>query len=202
MKLARAETAAQAMRALRASIDTYSAVSDATWRALGAICRVEDVPRGHILYPAGAIPTSFAFVYRGLFRVYVMDDKGNEYNKNFFDEGKYPGPMVALLTATRSEATIEALEDATVVSIDFRGYRRLLSASDDLKMYHIRYLEQNWLLAKDSREIALVQDDATRRYLAFLDNHGAIAGRIPQYHIASHLGITPTQLSRIRKTLE
>lgn len=190
-----------ALGALKASIDAYSAVSEDTWGALEAICRVREISRGHVLYPAGAVPDSFAFVYRGLFRVYVTDPKGNEYNKNFFDEGKYPGAMAALLTGSKSAASIEALENSIVVMIDFQRYRKLLLDRDDLKMYQIRYLEKNWLLAKDSREIEIVQEDATQRYLRFMDEHGAIATRIPQYHIASHLGITPTQLSRIRKTL-
>ncbi len=190
-----------AFRALRKSVSSYHPVSDVTWQALCDICRVREIPRGHILYRCGEVPASFAFVYRGLFRVYVTDDKGNEYNKNFFDEGKYPGAMTALLTDSPSTASIEALEDATIITIAFKPYRELLAESNDLKMYHIRYLEQNWLLAKDAREIEIVQRDATQRYLHFMDEHGSIATRIPQYHVASHLGITPTQLSRIRKSL-
>jgi CRP-like cAMP-binding protein len=190
-----------ALSALRESIESYAPVSDETWSALQAICRVKQVSRGHILYPAGEVPDSFAFVYLGLFRVYVTDEKGNEYNKNFFDEGKYPGAMTALLTGSPSLTTIEALEDSSVITIDFKRYRKLLAKRHDLKMYQIHYLERNWLLVKDSREIEIVQNDATRRYLRFMEEHGTIATRIPQYHIASHLGITPTQLSRIRKNL-
>ena len=190
-----------AFSALRESIESYAPVSDETWSDLRAICRLKQVPRGHILYSAGEVPDSFAFVYRGLFRVYVTDEKGKEYNKNFFDEGKYPGAMTALLTGSPSLTTIEALEDSSVITIDFKRYRKLLEKRHDLKMYQIHYLERNWLLVKDSREIEIVQNDATRRYLRFMEEHGTIAARIPQYHIASHLGITPTQLSRIRKIL-
>ena len=190
-----------AFKALHENIESYSPISEETWNAFRAICRVKEVPCGHILYSAGEVPNSFAFVYLGLLRAYVTDEKGNEYNKAFFDEGKYPGAMTALLTDSPSVMTIEALEDSIVVTIDFRRYRKLLEEQHDLKMYQIQYLERNWLLAKDSREIEIVQDDATRRYLRFMKEHGAIANRIPQYHIASHLGITPTQLSRIRKTL-
>lgn len=191
-----------ALGALRESIESYAPVHDDTWRAFQALCRVEQVPRHHVLYPAGVVPESFAFVFRGLFRVYVTDEKGNEYNKNFFDEGKYPGAMAALHTGSPSVTTIEALEDSTVVIIDFKRYRQLLAERHDLKMYQIHYLEKNWLLAKDSREIEIVQEDATQRYLRFMEEHGTIAARIPQYHIASHLGVTPTQLSRIRRNLE
>ncbi|WGL15018.1 hypothetical protein PVT68_09520 [Microbulbifer bruguierae] len=44
-----------------------------------------------------------------------------------------------------------------------------------------------------------MQEDAGARYQQFLRDFPKLAARLPQYHIASHLGITPTQLSRIRK---
>jgi hypothetical protein len=100
-----------------------------------------------------------------------------------------------------STLTFEAVEDALIIEIDFSAYRKLMIAKDDLKLFQIYYLEKNWLLAKDAREIEIVQDDATTRYLHFIEQYPNLVERLPQYHIASHLGITPTQLSRIRKKL-
>jgi len=42
------------------------------------------VAKGEILYSIGSNPTSFAFIHTGLMRAYVIDENGNEYNKNFF----------------------------------------------------------------------------------------------------------------------
>ena len=88
-----------------------------------------------------------------------------------------------------------------LIEIDFAAYRKLMLEKDDLKLFQIYYLEKNWLMAKDAREIEIVQEDATVRYQRFLIEHSSLVERLPQYHIASHLGITPTQLSRIRKKL-
>jgi hypothetical protein len=93
------------------------------------------------------------------------------------------------------------LEESLIFEIDFACYRQLLLEKDDLKLFQIRYLEKNWLLAKDAREIEIVQEDATTRYLRFIEEYPNLVDRLPQYHIASHLGVTPTQLSRIRKKL-
>ncbi len=70
-------------------------------------------------FPAGELPTSFSFVHSGLFRVFITDDNGNEYNKNFFDAGSFPGSMVALLTSTPSQFTVESLEPSSIITIDF-----------------------------------------------------------------------------------
>jgi hypothetical protein len=46
-----------------------------------------------------------------------------------------------------------------------------------------------------------VQEDASQRYVRFIQDYPFLVERLPQHHIASHLGITPTQLSRIRKKI-
>ncbi|WP_308364908.1 MULTISPECIES: Crp/Fnr family transcriptional regulator [unclassified Microbulbifer] len=190
-----------AFSALRNALSSYYPLSEETWSAFKAICKYREPQKSEILYLAGEVPATFSFVYSGLFRVFTVDNKGNEYNKNFFDEGKFPGAMTALLKSEPSEFTIEALEDSAIIEIHFQRFRQLLLERDDLKMFQIHYLERNWLLAKDAREVEIVQEDAAQRYRRFLREFPTLAGRLPQYHIASHLGITPTQLSRVRKNL-
>ncbi len=188
-------------KAFKHSLDAYTPISDITWQALKAATQQKRLAKHQVLYPAGDIPSTFAWVFSGLVRGYVCDDKGNEYNKRFFDEGKFPGAMSALLTNTPSKLGFDTLEETILLEIDFLAYRRLLLKSDDLKLFQIYYLEKNWLLDKDEREITLVQQDASVRYQLFLDEFPNLVERLPQYHVASHLGITPTQLSRIRKKL-
>lgn len=55
------------------------------------------------------------------------------------------------------------------------------------------------LVRKVERISLLVSQDATTRYLEFLENYPGLANRIPLSDIASYLGITQQSLSRIRK---
>ena len=187
--------------ALRNSLASYAPISDETWEAFRGISKFRSLAKHTLLYRAGNMPQSYAYVYQGLIRCFVCDENGKEYNKNFFDEGMFPGSMTALLTSCPSVLAFETIEDSLLIEIDFLAYRKLMIEKSDLKLFQIYYLEKNWLLAKDSREIEIVQDDATARYLRFIDERPSLVNRLAQYHIASHLGITPTQLSRIRKNL-
>lgn len=190
-----------AFQALKASLDQYHPLSDISWNALCQISECRSVPKQYLLYRSGEIPRTFSYVISGLFRAFVTTNDGKEYNKIFFNEGMFPGAMTSLLTESPSTIAIESLEASEIISIDFHRYRKLLMKMDDVKLFHIFYLEKNWLLEKDAREIALVQDDATQRYQYFIKTHPNLMSRVQQYHIASHLGVTPTQLSRIRKNL-
>ena len=187
--------------ALRVSLESYAAISDETWQAFMRISKFRSLPKNTLLYNTGTIPQSYAYVYQGLIRCFACNENGKEYNKIFFDEGMFPGSMTALLNSSPSMLGFETIEDTLIIEIDFLAYRKLMIEKNDLKLFQIYYLEKNWLLAKDSREIEIVQEDATARYLRFIDESPKLARRLAQYHIASHLGITATQLSRIRKNL-
>jgi len=61
-----------------------------------------------------------------------------------------------------------------------------------------RIIAERKFAIKEKREIELVTIEATGRYEIFKKEHPNLENLINQYHIASYLGITPTQLSRIR----
>ncbi|MCE0558370.1 MULTISPECIES: Crp/Fnr family transcriptional regulator [unclassified Motilimonas] len=190
-----------ALAALKQALNQYHKLEETTWQAMQNIVRLSRLNKGQVLYEAGVTPSTFAFVYQGLVRAYALDEKGVEYNKKFFIEGEFPGSMSALLTKAPSQVTIAALEPSLIIEIDFAAYRKLLARHHDLALLQIAYLEKNWLLEKDAREIELVLTDASQRYQRFLTEHSQLAARLTQYQIASHLGVTPTQLSRIRKQI-
>ncbi len=184
---------------MRKTMNSYLAISDTTWNELKDICTFINVQKNDYICRFNEYPNAFYFVSTGLFRIYILNEKGNEYNKNFFTENTFPGSMAALLKKETSDFEIQALEDSQILHIDFNKYRELLLKHDDLKMFQICYLENNWLISKDAREVDIVQKDAQERYDDFLKNSPKLNTRLTQYHIASHLGITATQLSRIRK---
>ncbi len=184
---------------LKSVLDGYYPLCLNTWQAFMKICTPLCIDKHDYICRANELQKHFFFVTAGLLRVYTIDEKGVEYNKTFFEEGTFPGSMVALLKDEPSSFEIQALEKCELICIDFKQYRELLLAYDDLKLFHINYLERNWLMKTEAKEIAMIQEDASSRYDRFLEDYPTLGNRLAQYHIASHLGITPTQLSRIRK---
>lgn len=89
-----------------------------------------------------------------------------------------------------------------MITFDYTEYKKLIYKHDDLKNFYIAYLEKQWIIEKEQREISIVTETASTRYLKLLAKSPDIDKRVPLRDIASHLGITPTQLSRIRKELK
>jgi CRP-like cAMP-binding protein len=182
-------------------INSYSDISTETWNHFKNISNYIEIKKNDYICRINEVQNSFFFVNQGLLRASAINEKGVQYNKTFFIEGMFPGSMVALLTNGLSELEIQALEDCQLIQIDFKKYRDLLKRSEDLKLFQISYLEQNWLIKMESKDISFVQKDAQERYEDFVKDFPDLESRLTQYHIASHLGITPTQLSRIRKKI-
>lgn len=189
------------LQALRAAMEDYSPLSERSFHELSLICRHTTIDAGSDLYPVGIVPRSFAFVESGLLRATFLDSQGVAYDKIFFELGSFPGSMVALLTGKPSHFNVQAIEVSSVLEIDFQRFRALLERHHDLALFQVRYLERNWVINKEAREVSLATSDATKRYEEFLTQHPGLAARLPQFMVASHLGITPTQLSRIRAKL-
>ena len=110
------------------------------------------------------------------------------------------GSKDSLLRRIASDFSLAALEKSVLINLNYKKYKELISKNDDLKNFYIAYLEKNWVIEKEQREISLVMENATERYQALLQKYPNILQRVPQLHIASHLGITPTQL-RDRKSV-
>ena len=187
---------------LKLKFESYSQISAESWSLIESIIKFKEIEKDEILLKNGQIAKNIHFVCKGAIRAYVTDYDGNIYNKNIFLETDFAGSTVSYLLGTPSNFTLEALENTILISLDYKRYRHFIDNNIDLKNFYIAYLENNWVIEKEQREVSLVMENATERYLKLLSKHPNIDQRIQQLHLASHLGITPTQLSRIRKELK
>ena len=112
----------------------------------------------------------------------------------------FPTPITALLSDAPSALSFQALVPAKIISFSYKEFKALFDNYRCLETLLLRILEQLWI-KKEKHDIHMVTNDATTNYLIFRNEYPNLENQIPQYHIASYLGITPIQLSRIRAKL-
>lgn len=187
---------------LKTKLDSYSPITIDSWQFMQSIITFKSLNKEEVLLRNGQIAKNIYFVCKGALRAYFTNDSGDVYTKNIFLENDLAGSTVSNLLQTPSTFTLEALEKVVLISINYKKYRELIFRHEDLKNFYIAYLEKNWVIEKEQIEVSIVMENATKRYMNLLNQHPNLDQRIPQMYIASHLGITPTQLSRIRKELK
>jgi len=180
----------------------YYNVDESSLSILYNLAEIKHFKKNEIILPIGKTANNICILYTGVVIAYFLDENGNAYNKNIFLENDLVGSTVSYLTNAPSKFALEALEECIIISFNYKKYRELIFNNDNFKNYYISYLEKQWIIEKEKREIDIVMKDASVRYEEFLEQYPNIDKKIPLNHIASHLGITPRQFSRIRKAIK
>lgn len=185
---------------LRTCLQSIAPLSEEAWRAAEASFSYKNYSVGELVIAAGEVVTELHFLTSGLARYYYLDVKGREFNKSFSVTGQVLSSMLSLVTGEPTRFSVQALESSQCLSLRYKEFLKLADSYRDWDCIRLYLLEQ-LVLKKERREEDLLISSATERYLRFLEEFAHVASRIPNYHIASYLGITEVALSRIRKRL-
>lgn len=140
------------------------------------------------------------FVCDGLLRYCFTGDAGKEWNKAFVGADTLTLSFSEDFLGYPSPYAIQALESTTLLWARYGNFRALFDRHASLDRLGRRLIEQ-LLRVKLSRERSFLQHNASARYLDFVEQYPELAERIPQYHLASYLGISEVALSRIRRKI-
>ena len=145
----------------------------------------------------GEYSSKLAFLSKGVMRAFFRNKSGNEYNKTFFTPSSFVGAYSSITSGEKNLINIQCLTDCTLLVTDFNKITSLYRDYPKIESLARLFAEYKFAI-KEKREIELVTLEASERYKIFKKEHPNLENQINQYHIASYLGITPTQLSRIR----
>jgi CRP-like cAMP-binding protein len=166
---------------------------------IGRLFHQKAYKKGDYLLQAGTTCRHIFFIGTGLVRYYIVSD-GEERTNYFNREGEFVCDYLSFLPQRPGGVSIQSLEDSVVWSIGFDDMQRLyreVSAGERFGRLAIEVV-----FCQVIAQIAsLYVDPPEVRYEKFLESFPHLVSRIPQYYIASYVGVKPQSLSRIRKRL-
>lgn len=185
------------MDALRSHLLEFVELDNRSLEALVALFKPVQIPKGVEWAQTGQPAAKIGFVCSGVYRAFHLGADGQEFTKVFFRSPSIIGAYSSLITGRNNQVHIECLEEGGILEAD---YQQILELYQDYPIIERlnRVMAENFFVRNEDREIALVMMDAKDRYQRFQQDYVGIENEIPQYQVASYLGITPTQLSRIR----
>ena len=141
------------------------------------------IKKGEVLQRSGELNTKVYHVKTGLLRSYSIDKNGKENIFMFAPEGW----VIADTCAPQSESDlfIDALEDSFV---------RVLNKDLEREKQNVGAITKR-LNAMQKRILMLISTNALERYEYFIQTYPNVAQRVPQYMIASYIGVSPETLS-------
>jgi CRP-like cAMP-binding protein len=183
-------------------LNNISPISELNWEIAKPYFKAKTLKQGeHLFYMEDKVE-DFYFLIEGLARYYYLTEKGKEFNKSFAEKkGHLLSSISAVSHGTGSPFSVEVLSSFTTLYIP---YKKLLELGEKYKEWNDLLLRiyENLVIKKEKREADFLLLNARERYEKFLSDYSMIEDAVPNYHIASYLGITDVALSRIRKEMK
>ena len=183
-------------------LNKISPLSLSTWNKAKTYFKTKTLEQGEHLFLMEDKVEDFYFLTKGLARYYYLRENGKEFNKSFAEkEGHLLSSISSVSYGTGSPFSVEVLSSFISLYISYKDFLLLATLFKDWNALVLRMYE-NLVIKKERREADFLLLNARQRYEKFLEDYSMINEVVPNYHIASYLGITDVALSRIRKEMK
>lgn len=156
--------------------------------------------KGQYVVQQGDVCKYESFVIKGCLKIFYAGQEGQEHIVMFAIENWWAADLGSFITQTPADYNVQCLENTEVVQFSYERLEKLYHQIPGLERF-FRIIIQKAYVASEKRIINNFSLPAKERYLKFRAQYPQIEQRIPQYMIASYLGITKEFLSKIRHQL-
>jgi len=187
------------MDVLISKIKTHVPLSPADEEVIKRLFHKKLYRKDEHLLEAGQVCRNLIFIEQGLVRYYSFTN-GEEQTNYFNKEEDWVCDYPSFLPEIPATVYIQALEPVTawiISSSDLQTFYRKVKFGERFGRLGIEYVFNSII----QQVISIYTDKPEVRYEKFLKSYADIVQRIPQYYIASYVGVKPQSLSRIRKRI-
>ncbi len=183
-------------------LDYFSRImplTDEEARAIAETMIIRQYPKGTLLLKEGEVSMEAYFVLEGCVRQYYIVD-GDEKTNNFFTEEQWVVSVNSISQQVPSNHFLECCVDSTLVVGNRDKEEALYRRFPKLETISRKVMEKVFA-AQQEIMASYTTDTPEQRYLKLLKARPDLFQKIPQYQIASYVGVKPESLSRIRKRI-
>lgn len=155
--------------------------------------------KGDYLIKEGQLNQDTFFLLQGCVRQFQLVN-GNDITTNFFIEGQWIISLENAEPNKAAESHLICMEDTHVVIGDEQKAQVLFEKFPRFEKI-ARQVMETVFLEQQRWMTAYITDKPEQRYLTLMKTRPELLNRVPQYDIATFIGVKPESLSRIRKKL-
>lgn len=167
--------------------------------AVDRLIPIKEFKKGEVLLNEGSVSRKCYFTIKGCVRSYQIKE-GKERTTQFFVEGEPIASLLSYLNKTPANHFFECIEDSTLAVLSYDNEQELYAQHSKFEALCRNSIEQEF-----GKQQEILQNYLTKnpeeRYLMLQETRPDLLQRVPQYHLASFLGVQPESLSRIRKRI-
>lgn len=161
---------------------------------------VKNFNKNDYLAKEGQFTNDTYFILNGCVRQFKILD-GNDITTNFYTEEQWIISLETYEKKVASEYNLVCMEDTTVVIVNEQKAQELFKQFPHFETTSRKIMETVFM-EQQNQMTSYITDKPEQRYLKLLETRPDIFQRVPQYDIATYIGVKPESLSRIRKKLQ
>ncbi len=187
-------------KSLELYLEQYIQLSDDEYSLLWENINTRKYLKGQFIVQQGDICKTENFVVKGCIKTFFVDEAGQEHISNFAVENWWASDLGSFISQTPADYNLQCLENTEVIQFTYEKLEELYLQIPKLERF-FRIIIQKAYATSEKRIIRNFSLPAKERYLIFRNEYPLIEQRVPQYMVASYLGITKEFLSKIRKQI-
>lgn len=181
-------------------INKYTEVNKLDFKKISSFFEIMSVKKKEIIYSAGSNDLEHFFVVNGCLHMYLIDDAGTEQTLQFAINNWWLTDYLAFQSNRSSEFYIQAIEPTTILKISYKKQEQLLKQYPKMETY-FRNIYQIAYGASIMRMKYIFTYSKEEIYLKFKEAFPDFVNSVPQYIIATYLGLSPEYVSKIRRKI-
>lgn len=186
------------MNSIINNIKNYVDLNEQDIVQLESIVTSKKVKKRQFIVQPGFVCQSQTYVVKGALRSYFINAKGEENTVQFAVEDWFISDFNSYINQTPATLFVEVLEDGIIEQISYQDVEKLCSQNHKFEHF-FRLVAQKSFAFAQKRILSNLGKTAEERFVEFNELYPKISQRVPQYMLASYLGITPEFLSKIKK---
>jgi CRP-like cAMP-binding protein len=167
------------------------------WEAFVRIVRFRKLMKKDLLLEDGQVCKFIAFLNSGVMREYAFQN-GKETTVDFLTENQFASDYQSFIMQEPSKQYLEALTDVDLIILKKDAINDLFDKYKVWERFGRLIIERVFCINEGKRK-KIISTGNEEQYRDFATSYPQIIQQVPQYYIASYLGLTPEHLSRIRK---
>lgn len=162
-----------------------------------SLLKIKKVKKKQYIVQPDFVCNHRTYIAKGALRSYLMDDNGQDHTVAIGIDDWWIADFASYIYREPATLFVEALEDSILIQISYEDEQELMTNIPQFAKFYLN-LVQFGFANLQRRILSDISLNATERYENFLMKYPAMAARIPQYALASYLGVSHELLSKIR----
>jgi CRP-like cAMP-binding protein len=179
-------------------INQYIELNDSQKSRIAELTELATYKKGAFLLEAGQFCNRQFFILQGCVRTYYIDQKAEEHIIQFGIENWWAADLHSYINHSPADYHIQALESTSALILKVEDVEDLYIEVPAFERL-FRIIIQKAYVAAQQRIVATISQTAEERFSAFLQKYPGLDQRVPQYMIASYIGVTPEFFSKMKK---